>query len=156
MPDPEIQFLQARLVIARMGLKLLDITANTFLGSDRPVSSADDIFLLGAVFVGQAENRPMTATKLAHYTKVPRPTVVRKIADLKAKGIVELRGTKILIPLHKLNLDRRLALVKDAARAVLKAAEELSKMDILELERDAADPYPIERRSKGSNQRVGV
>jgi len=44
--------------------------------------------------MGDIEGRPFTATKLADYMDVPRPTILRRIARLERWGLVYRVGYK--------------------------------------------------------------
>jgi DNA-binding transcriptional ArsR family regulator len=58
-------------------------------GADGPASQVETLLLLWSIYVGQYEGRPLSASKLALYTGMPRPTIMRKLAPLMALGKVE-------------------------------------------------------------------
>lgn len=67
---------------------LLDLTHTLsvgVLGRERFGANADDLLLLCAVGAG----RPSSAHKLADQAGIPRPTVVRKLGELEAAGLVQ-------------------------------------------------------------------
>ena len=82
------------------------------------------------LFIGQAEGKPMTATKLSSYIGMPRPTLIRKLHELEQCGIAKpaLKG-------WRLNTDdpaiqARVDACKDATLQLLrKATAELSRLD---------------------------
>ena len=52
-----------------------------------------NILLVGvAVYLGTIEDRPMTATKLAAFVGMPRPTAIRRLRLLCRRGAVERVG----------------------------------------------------------------
>lgn len=59
-----------------------------FLVQRRFGTHAADVLLLGAVYIGQVEGKPMTAHKLAQYAGMPRGTAVRRLQRLEAMGLV--------------------------------------------------------------------
>jgi DNA-binding IclR family transcriptional regulator len=61
-------------------------------------STIDGLFVSACVVMGHAENRPMTATKIAHYLRMPRTTVLRKLDELEKLNMIERRGTVFVIP----------------------------------------------------------
>ena len=66
---------------------------------ERYATRADDLILYAALFVGQAEGRPMNHSKLAEYAGMSRPTVVRKVAALMEQGtVVKVGGGYALTP----------------------------------------------------------
>jgi hypothetical protein len=52
-------------------------------------SCADELVLIAAVLIGQAEGKPMNASKLATYAGIPRTTVIRKLQALARRGVLE-------------------------------------------------------------------
>lgn len=75
-------------VAARLLLTLTKEVAAAVLTEDGFGSHADEVMLCSAVWIGHAEDRPMTAAKIAEYIGMPRATVVRKLEQLKARGIL--------------------------------------------------------------------
>lgn len=51
-----------------------------------PISAS----IFGAVIIGDAERRPMTAVKIAAYTGLPRTTVLRRLEELRRRGLVRV------------------------------------------------------------------
>lgn len=77
-----------RALVARALLDALRAFGAAYLGHKRFGARADELVLLAAVFVGQAEGRPMNASKLADYAGMPRPTVIRKLQALARRGVL--------------------------------------------------------------------
>jgi DNA-binding transcriptional ArsR family regulator len=62
-------------------------------GCDLPL-----MFVLGATFLARVENKPATASKLAHFLDMPRETVRRHLQELVRRGLVKQDGEyKILL-----------------------------------------------------------
>lgn len=78
-----------RALVARALLDALRAFGAAYLGHKRFGARADELVLLAAVFVGQAEGRPMNASKLADYAGMPRPNVIRKLQALARRGVLE-------------------------------------------------------------------
>jgi CRP-like cAMP-binding protein len=57
----------------------------------------DLLLVAAAVMVGHAEDRPMTAAKIAHYVELPRTTVLRKLDELAARDLLERVGTAYVL-----------------------------------------------------------
>ena len=64
------------------------------LGQHRFASHAGDVLLLAAVAIGDMEQRPMTAYKLAAYVGMPRGTVLRRLARMARAGLVARDGRR--------------------------------------------------------------
>lgn len=119
-----------RIVLSRLTLKLTQLVDVSFTKTGKFGSSADDVMLLLAVFIGQAEARPMTPGKLAEYVGIPRATVIRKTRLMQQNGWLEAgRDGALTVPVALLNTPDVMQSVEDAAHAIRKAAAELSKMD---------------------------
>jgi DNA-binding transcriptional ArsR family regulator len=129
MPS-RIKFVKYRLILARLVISLTRTASTEYVGTERVGSQADDVLLLAAVFIGQAEGKPMTAHKLSDFIGMPRPTVVRKLRELQTAGLVELdseSAAKLIVA--KLNSPALIQATYDMSQAVHKAAAELSKLD---------------------------
>lgn len=118
-----------RLVVARLMLDLFRGTS-AIIGRDEFGPHATDILLMAAVFVGQAEGKPMNAGKLAIYAGIPRPTAVRRLAALGADGMVS-RGPGATFTLLPARFATPAARASFAAQrqAVRLSAIALSKLD---------------------------
>ncbi|WP_155755013.1 helix-turn-helix domain-containing protein [Burkholderia pseudomultivorans] len=102
-----------RALLARTMLDTLREFCAAYLSRKRFGSRADELVLLAAVFVGQAEGRPMNASKLAAYAGIPRPTVIRKLQALARRGVLErIDGGLYALPARVVN-----------SAAVLRAAD---------------------------------
>lgn len=85
-------------------------------------------FVFLAVFLGHAEGRAMTATKISAYLDKPRTTVLRRLEKLTANGVV----ARDKAGRYTLTKDRAGGPTQTASkmtRAIKTAAVKLSKMD---------------------------
>jgi hypothetical protein len=55
-----------------------------------------------AVSIGHTEHRPMTSTKIAHYIGMPRTTVLRKLVELKNRGVIVREGNHFCLSQKRL------------------------------------------------------
>lgn len=117
------------LEIARLTLGLVSTISTALFNSSRFGTRADDVVLCCAIFVGQAERRPMTAAKLAGYSGMPRATVARKLRQFEREQVVTLEknGTvslalDVFSPASRAHTDAN-------SQRILKTAATLSKMD---------------------------
>lgn len=100
------------------------------LHDDRFGARADDVVLVCAIFVGQGEGKPMTATKLAEYAGMPRPTVVRKLRELECAGLVRmLDGKRAILVGDMVGTPESKAATEIFTKLINSAATKLSKMD---------------------------
>lgn len=125
-----IKLVRERLVMAKMVLRVVQLLCAEYMETAAFGSHADDAVLLCAIFIGQAEGRPMTAAKLADYAGMPRATVVRKLRDYVKRGIVDLDADcRATLPEHRLNDSSIISMIEAATKAVHNTSSELSKMD---------------------------
>ncbi|ARK86989.1 helix-turn-helix domain-containing protein [Burkholderia pseudomallei] len=109
----QIRNAHQRALVARALLDVLRAFGAAYLGHKRFGARADELVLLAAVFVGQAEGKPMNASKLAAYAGIPRPTVIRKLQTLARRGVLErIDGGLYALPARVVN-----------SAAVLRAAD---------------------------------
>ena len=98
MPAPRrmlpIHHARERSIVATVMLDVRRAFGAAYLKRKRFGSSADELLLLAAVFVGQAEGRPMATAKVAEYAGVARPSAIRQ------RGLMEKSGP---IPDHVVN-----------------------------------------------------
>lgn len=100
-----------------------------YMGDEKFGASSGDVVLCCAVFIGQAEGRPMTPAKIAEYIGMPRPTVIRRLKALEERGLIEITGGKAICPLEKLNRPHLITTLDDVSRRIHRASVCLSKMD---------------------------
>lgn len=123
-------------IAARLIIDLTRIVSVTFLQDEYPATTADLVLICAALMMGQTERKPMTATKVAASIGMPRPSVIRKLRILHMRGIVARDGrTAWRIAIEHGQIEARAAAVFDEGLRVLRrAADEVSKLDALQVE----------------------
>lgn len=95
-----------------------------------PELDAEDSLICFAAVVGFSEKRPLSTSKLADYTQIPRTTVIRRVRRLVDLGFLEDGpGKSLLAPQQKVTGTEASKVSNSCARIIQKAAAELSKMD---------------------------
>lgn len=117
------------IILARLFLDIAREVGASLLQAEKYGSCADEIILTAAIYVGQHEGCPMTATKLADYSGIPRPTVVRKLEALRKRGVVRKNEGHAYLTTEAMQTEAFQAAMKSAAMQVVQAAYALSKMD---------------------------
>lgn len=126
----EIKDARRRLLVARLAMELMRAWVCVLLDDDMTASASADLMLVAALFVGQAEGRPMNPTKAAQYAGLPRPTAARRIANLQRRGIiVRLGKNRFVIDLDLVNSPRVVENAIASQQHVKRAAADLLKMD---------------------------
>lgn len=124
MPEAE-----RRLIVARLMLELFRQTG-PIIGRDEFGPHCTDMLLMAAVYIGQAEGKPMNASKLAIYSGIPRPTVVRRLAALQSEGLVIRHdGSRFSLVSAKFATPQARAAFSAQRRAIHLSAAALSKLD---------------------------
>ena len=84
-----------RLALAKAYIALTQVMVDSVFGK-KPIDHS--LLLIGsAIMVGHAENRPMNATKIAHYVGMPRSTVIRKLNEFLRAGVIARHGNVYLL-----------------------------------------------------------
>src|SRR5215472_15146182 len=94
MPHRNIAKAQQRHIIAKTFVSLgTEMRSSLLPEQDVTDATAGTLMLVSAaVLVGQVEGRLMNVTKLAHYVRLPRTTVLRKLELLTELGLVVRQG----------------------------------------------------------------
>jgi CRP-like cAMP-binding protein len=84
-----------RLALARAYIALTRVMVDSVFG-EKPADHS--LLLIGsAIMVGHAENKPMSATKIAQYIGLPRSTVIRKLNEFQRAGVISRHGNVYLL-----------------------------------------------------------
>lgn len=118
-----------RAALAAALLDVLRAFGAAYLGHKRFGARADELVLLAAVFVGQAEGKLMGASKLADYAGIPRPTVIRKLRALARRGVLErIDGGLYALPARVVNRAAVLHAADAARKRIRRAAAAMDDM----------------------------
>lgn len=121
---------ELRAPVVKMVLYMMRMISDHYLQTDRFGAVADDLLLGCAIFVGQAEGRPMPVSKLADYAGVARPTATRKLAKMHAIGVLERNAAgRYLLPLSLINSVEALAASRNIRRRLTVTAATVSSLD---------------------------
>ncbi|QPB08652.1 helix-turn-helix domain-containing transcriptional regulator [Burkholderia phage Mica] len=117
-------------IVSRLVLALVKKISCDLLHDDRFGTRADDVVLCCAIFIGLGENKPMTASKLAEYAGMPRPTVIRKLRELESAGLVRQLSNKRVILVGDMVGTEAARVATDVFTQIINsAAKNLSKLD---------------------------
>jgi hypothetical protein len=86
------------------------------------------VVLTGAIVRAQASGQPVSGHKLARELEMPRATLLRRLAELEAKGIVAREGNEVRFS-GALLATPGAGLIRHTRTLILEAAAALSKMD---------------------------
>ena len=88
-----------RLALANAYIALTRVMVDSVFGK-KPADHS--LLLIGsAIMVGHAEDKPMNATKIAHYIGLPRSTVIRKLNQFLKAGVIARQGNVYLLSMER-------------------------------------------------------
>src|SRR5215475_3076701 len=88
-----------RLALAKAYIALTRVMVDSVFG-EKPADHSL-LFIGSAIMVGHAENKPMSATKIAQYIGLPRSTVIRKLNQFLGAGVIARHGNVYLLAKHR-------------------------------------------------------
>lgn len=83
-----------RAQIARLFLNLTRTSRNAIAPEMTLYEWGEYVAIGCQVLIGHAQNRPLTASQIARFLEMPRPTVLRRLKILLELGIVARIGTR--------------------------------------------------------------
>lgn len=117
-------------VVCDLVIFVIKNVASGLLRTDLYTSSADRVLVLMGIWTGQADGRPMTAAKLSEYMGMPRGTIIRKVAELKALGLIRDTGRGRLCIVFNASTSAAInRCLENDAKHIHSASRKLSRMD---------------------------
>jgi hypothetical protein len=113
-------------VIARLFFEMTRVIHKTYMPDTRFGTFLDLVPVGYAIFLGQAEGRPMGLTGLARFLDIPRSAVQRRIDVLIERGIVERRALKYEFASSALTGPRAVGAHRQIVRMFLSAARQVA------------------------------
>src|SRR5690242_18861630 len=94
-----------RALVIRTVMDMLRSVCRAYVGDEAVGPHALELIIGMAVMIGQAEDRPMSASDVAGYTGTPRATVVRKLREFERRGVAKtvLVGSRRVVWLMQVN-----------------------------------------------------
>lgn len=118
----------ARLIVARTILQLLRLGHDTYRPGHKFATDLDAVLLIVAIFMGQAEGRPFSASKLAAFLDLPRSTVLRRLKSLEQDGTIERAGPAYRMPAALAGSPKALRAALRAIDIVARAGADLGQI----------------------------
>lgn len=118
-----------RKVVLKMTIDIAVAFCKAYFDGNRPADHLNDMLICAALIVGQVEGHPLNASKVADWVAMARPTVIRRLAALEKRGIVQRTGLTFKVREEVANSERVLAVGVEARSLIMSAAAQLSKLD---------------------------
>ena len=132
-PDiPQVHFAEIRLIVAKAILDFNQNISGFLFAKLRDEISMSDMLIISAVFIGQAEGRPLTSSDIAGYISLPRSTVIRRIKSLGSiKSLRNYRhGNRLCFYFDNVNSPEALESFKATLNVLKRVVRALSSLDI--------------------------
>src|SRR3974377_904221 len=82
-----------RLVLCRLMVDIMRTVHGAYAPTTEPFGTRLETFFIGlGVAIGDMDGKPFTVAKIAAYMRVPRTTVIRRLARLQSWGLIDCRG----------------------------------------------------------------
>lgn len=120
---------EPRKVVLKMAIDLMVSLCKAYFEDEKPADRTNDVLICAALVVGQAEGHPLNASKVADWVAMARPTVIRRLASLEKRGIVERKGRAFKVRQEVVNSEQVLAAGIQARALIMNTACKLSKLD---------------------------
>ena len=121
-----------RLVLCRLMIDLMRTVHGAYAPASEPFGARLETFFIGlCVAIGDIDGKPFSVAKIAAYMRVPRTTVIRRLARLQSWGLINRRGR--YYHLHEKTLNSLIGMrsYQQVRRILSEATEELSGFDAL-------------------------
>jgi hypothetical protein len=113
-------------------IDLMRTVHGTYAPVSEPFGARLETFFIGlCVAIGDIDGKPFSVAKIAAYMRVPRTTVIRRLARLQSWGLIDRRGRHYHLHEKTLNSLIGVRSYQQVRRILSKATEELTVSDTL-------------------------
>ena len=126
----KIKSARQRLVLCRLMIDIMRTVHGAYAPVSEPFGTRLETFFVGlCVAVGDVDDKPFTVAKIAAYMRVPRTTVIRRLAQLQSWGLIDRQGKNYYLRAKTLNSLIGMRTYQQVRRILSEASEELSGLD---------------------------
>jgi biotin operon repressor len=121
-----------RLVLCRLMIDLMRTVHGAYAPVSQPFGTRLETFFVAlCIAMGDIDGKPFSVAKIAAYMRVPRTTVIRRLARLQSWGLVDRRGRHYYLHEKTLNSLIGMRSYQQSRRILSKATQELTVLDTL-------------------------
>jgi hypothetical protein len=121
-----------RLVLCRLMIDLMRTLHGAYAPVSQPFGTRLETFFVAlCIAMGDIDGKPFSVAKIAAYMRVPRTTVIRRLARLQSWGLVDRRGRHYYLHEKTLNSLIGMRSYQQSRRILSKATQELTVLDTL-------------------------
>ena len=116
MAQDKIKKERQRLVLCRLMVDMRTVHG-AYAPVSEPFGTRIETFFIGlCVAIGDMDGKPFSVAKIASYMRVPRTTVIRRLARLQSWGLIDRRGRYYHV--HEKTLNSLIGIRRGAAHPV--------------------------------------
>src|SRR6516225_3896356 len=128
----EIRKARQRLVLCRLMIDIMRTVHGAYAPVNEPFGARLETFFIGlCVAIGDMDGKPFSVAKIASYMRVPRTTVIRRLAQLQSWGLIDRQGRHYHLHEKTLNSLMGMRSYQQVRRILSEATKELSVLDTL-------------------------
>ena len=121
-----------RLVLCHLMIDLMRTVHGAYAPVSEPFGTRLETFFIGlCVAIGDMDGKPFSVAKIAAYMRVPRTTVIRRLAQLQSWDLIDRRGRHYYLHEKTLNSLIGMRSYQQVRRILTEATNELSVLDAL-------------------------
>ena len=128
----KVEKARQRLVLCRLMINIMRSVHGAYAPAKEPFGVRLETFFIGlCIGLGDLDGSPFSVAKIAAYMRVPRTTVMRRLAQLQSWGLIDRRGRNYYLHEKTLNSLIGLRSYQQVRRILSKVTERLSILDTL-------------------------
>jgi len=121
-----------RLVLCRLMVDIMRTLHGAYAPVSEPFGTRLETFFIGlCVAIDDMDGKPFSVAKIAAYMRVPRTTVIRRLAQLQSWGLIDRQGRHYHLHEKTLNSLMGMRSYQQVRRILSEATKELSVLDTL-------------------------
>jgi biotin operon repressor len=128
----EVKKARQRLVLCRLMIDMMRTVHGAYAPGNEPFGTRLETFFIAlCVALGDIDGKPFSVAKIAAYMRVPRTTVMRRLARLERWGLIDRQNRRYYIHEKTLNSLIGMRSYEQNRRILSKAIQELTILDTL-------------------------
>jgi hypothetical protein len=128
----KVEKARQRLVLCRLMIDIMRTVHGAYAPAREPFGVRLETFFIGlCIGVGDLDGSPFSVAKIASYMRVPRTSVVRRLAQLQSWGLIDRQGRNYYLREKTLNSLIGLRSYQQVRRVLSEATNDLTILDTL-------------------------
>ena len=126
----KVEKARQRLVLCRLMIDIMRTVHGAYAPSREPFGARLETFFIAlCIAVGDLDGKPFSVAKIASFMRVPRTTVIRRLARLQSWGLIDREGRQYHLREKTLNSLIGMRSYQQVRRVLDKATAELTVLD---------------------------